>query len=376
MGVDALDAGHAEPVEVVPDPRRARHRVEQRALVGRVIGHERLREDGVVAVVHGLDLHEERVVLGAAVVAGELAERPLELLRIRGDDTLHHDLGARRIVEARRLPLHDLDGSAEHRADEIQLGDRLGEGLRGRDEERGIDAPAAHDLARLVAAPVPLDVQPRVLARREVEPDLVLALHHLAVAADVEPAPVRVARDDRVAGPDVLATVPRPVARRGEVADVHLVVAQVVLVHGRALALHDHGRDRAGELGLAPLDQLHHGEPRRLADGEGEPVHARTQRIPERAEALGRALDALEEEGGRADLLMGHVGDRAHLLVAAHFFADPLELADGLDARDPVAQVSRTGAGRARAGLGRAGDAGCARCAAHLVHGGLPPPRA
>src|SRR5437867_4948682 len=48
-------------------------------------------------------------------------------------------------------------------------------------------------------------------------------------------------------------------------------------------------------------------------------------------EALGRSLDPLEEEGGRADLLVGHVGDRAHLLVTAHLLGDPLELADRLD---------------------------------------------
>src|SRR2546430_11880461 len=40
-------------------------------------------------------------------------------------------------------------------ADEVELRDGLGEGLRGRDEERRVDAPAADDLAGLVAAPVP-----------------------------------------------------------------------------------------------------------------------------------------------------------------------------------------------------------------------------
>src|SRR5205823_10732405 len=101
MGVDALDAGDADPVEVVPDTGRARDRIEERALVGGIIGHEGVCEDGVVTVVHGLDLHEEGVVLGAAVVAGELAEGPLELLRVGRDDSLHPARRARGRVDAR-----------------------------------------------------------------------------------------------------------------------------------------------------------------------------------------------------------------------------------------------------------------------------------
>src|SRR5438094_2503919 len=41
------------------------------------------------------------------------------------------------------------------------------------------------------------------------------------------------------------------------------------------------------------------------------------------------------------DLLVRHVGDRTHLLVAADLFADARELADPLDSVDPRAQVPR-----------------------------------
>src|SRR5207245_10759702 len=82
--------------------------------------------------------------------------------------------------------------------------------------------------------------------------------------------------------------------------------------------------------------------------------------------AVWRALDPLEEERGRADLLVGHVRDRAHLLVAAHLLGDPLELADRLDPRDPVAQVSRAQALGARSALGSGGGLGGD---AHLLHG-------
>src|SRR5206468_727781 len=341
MRVDPADAGDAEPIEIVPDPRRPRDGEQCRVLVRRVVGHERVSEDRVVAIVNGLHVDEERQVLGTAVVPGELAERSLELLRIRRDGAFGHDLRARRVDEARDLALHQLHGTSHQPASEIQLRDGLGEGLTGDDEERGIDAPAHHDLARLAAAPAPLDVEPRVLARGEIEANLILGLDHLAIRSDVEPSAVGIARDDRIAGPDVLAAVSRPVARRGEVANVDLVVAQVVLVGGLAEAVHDHGWNRERELALAPPHQLHDAEAGRLTDGHREAVNARADRIPEGAIPRRRLLDLLEEQRGGVDLLVRHVGDRTHLLVAADLFADARELADPLDSVDPRAQVPR-----------------------------------
>src|SRR5438876_10040626 len=167
----------------------------------------------------------------------------------------------------------------------------------------------AHCFLLLVLQPPTPTLFPyTTLFRSEVQAALPLALHHLTVAAHVQPSAVGIARDDRIAGADVLSAVPRPVARGGAVTDVPLVVAQVVLVHGRALALHDHGRDRVGELCPASADQLHDGEPRGLADRQGEPVHARAQRVPERAETARRALDPLVEHGRRADRPVGYVG--------------------------------------------------------------------
>src|SRR5262249_15005158 len=166
------------------------------------------------------------------------------------DDALGHDLGARRIDEARHLALHQLHRAPHQAAGEVQLGDGLGERLTGDDEERGIDAPAHHDLARPAANPAPRDVEPRGPARGEVQADLIPGLDHLAIRPDVEPSAVGIARDDGIAGPDVLAAVSRPVARRREVANVDLVVAQVVLVGWLAEAVHDHGwnRERAPAL--------------------------------------------------------------------------------------------------------------------------------
>src|SRR3989441_5350042 len=141
-----------------------------------------------------------------------LFRSPLELLRVGRDGPFGHDLRAGRIAEARHLALHELHGTSHQAAGEVQLRDGLGKRLTGDDEERGIDAPAHHDLARLTPTPAPFDVEPRVLARREIEPDLVLPLDHLAIGPDVEPAAVGIAGDDGVAGPDVLTAVARPVA--------------------------------------------------------------------------------------------------------------------------------------------------------------------
>src|SRR5205823_14820274 len=101
MGVDALDAGDADPVEVAPDARRARDGVEERALVGRVVGHESVSEDGVVAIVNGPHLDEEGVVFRPAVIAREFPEGAFQLLRVRRDHALDRDLGARGVEEAR-----------------------------------------------------------------------------------------------------------------------------------------------------------------------------------------------------------------------------------------------------------------------------------
>src|SRR5207244_11214820 len=123
------------------------------------------------------------VVFRPAVIAREFPEGAFELLRVWRDHALDRDLGARRVEEARRLALHQLDGPAQHAADEVELRDGLGEGLRSRDEERGVDAPAADDLAGLVPAPVPLAVQARLLPRRQGPPDLTLAPHRRALPA-------------------------------------------------------------------------------------------------------------------------------------------------------------------------------------------------
>src|SRR3989442_6561724 len=114
----------------------------------------------------------------------------------------------------------------------------------------------------------------------------------------------------------------------------------MVLVHGRALALDEDGWDRAHELGLAPANELHHSKPHRFPDGDGEAVDAGTEGVPEGAKAAMRVLDVLEEQRGGVDLLMGHIGDGAHLLVAADLFGDPTQLADPLDGVDPGPQVS------------------------------------
>src|SRR2546425_13208523 len=94
MGVDALDAGDADPVEVAPDARRARDGVEERALVGRVVGHESVSEDGVVALVNGPYLDEEGVVFRPAVIAREFPEGSFQLLRVRRDHAPAPALGA------------------------------------------------------------------------------------------------------------------------------------------------------------------------------------------------------------------------------------------------------------------------------------------
>src|SRR5439155_556944 len=58
-------------------------------------------------------------------------------------------------------------------------------------------------------------MHPAVLARRDVEAELVLVVDHHAIAAEVDPAVVRIAGDVEAAGADVAAPVVLVPLRRG-----------------------------------------------------------------------------------------------------------------------------------------------------------------
>ncbi len=70
-----------------------------------------------------------------------------------------------------------------------------------------------------------------MLAGRAIHADLALALHHLAVTADIDPARVRIAGEGDIARSDIVATVARPETRRGQGGHIDIVPGQDNLIH-------------------------------------------------------------------------------------------------------------------------------------------------
>src|SRR6185437_13330362 len=100
-------------------------------------------------------------------------------------------------------------------------------------------------------------------------------------------------------------------------------------------------RDGPVQLGHRGADEVDHGHLRVLVQRDGDALLRGAEGVEQHAHAAVLvALDVLEQQGGAALLLADHVGDGAHLLIPVDVLGDALELADLLDARHPLAQVS------------------------------------
>src|SRR5665811_914081 len=132
--------------------------------------------------------------------------------------------------------------------------------------DRGIDAPGGGDVDGLALLPGPGDVQARVLAGREVEPDLRLSLHHHPVGADVEIAAVGIAGDHRIAGTGITAAIERPVPRDRQQVQVNIFSSDGVLVDRGLVSSYLMRRQTPLELVLYSSDQFDGRRVRRLLE--------------------------------------------------------------------------------------------------------------
>src|SRR5207237_6222975 len=128
-------------------------------------------------------------------------------------------------------------------------------------EERGATRDEG-DGHRLPAAEPRVAVDAAVLARRDVEAELVLVVDHDAIAAEVDPAVVGVPRDVEAAGADVAAAVALVPFRRGE--DRHLDLRPALHFLEDGTVLHIYRRDRRDAFCCAPPPRADEALPRRL----------------------------------------------------------------------------------------------------------------
>ena len=91
MSINALDSRDAELIQVVPDTRRADDREKAALFIRWIVGHQRIGEDGIIAIVYRGHFNQGATRFGSPIVAGKLTERPFALDRIRFDDAFDHE---------------------------------------------------------------------------------------------------------------------------------------------------------------------------------------------------------------------------------------------------------------------------------------------
>src|SRR5438067_10598862 len=166
--------------------------------------------------------------LRAAVVAGELPKWTFGFNRAWSDLTLDYELGVGWYQQVGRLTSNNRDRLALDATGEFVLRQVLRKRLRADHHEQRIDAPGRGDLDRLASLPGARDVEPGILARRQVQPTLPRTLNHHAIRAYVQIAGVGISSDDGVTGARISAAVQRPVLGKRQVCEVDLVAAPLL----------------------------------------------------------------------------------------------------------------------------------------------------
>src|SRR5580765_3353320 len=75
MCINALDSWHAEFIQIVPDAGGADDREKTTLLIRWIIGHERVCQNRLVAIMHGGHFDQRATGFRSAVVTGKFTER-------------------------------------------------------------------------------------------------------------------------------------------------------------------------------------------------------------------------------------------------------------------------------------------------------------
>ena len=76
-------------------------------------------------------------------------------------------------------------------------------------------------------------MQPRILARRQVQTGFALALLHHPVSADVQITGIGIAGNHAIRSARIASAIERPVHRDRELVEIDIVAQQSILEHGR-----------------------------------------------------------------------------------------------------------------------------------------------
>src|SRR5262249_48195785 len=155
----------------------------------------------------------------AGIVARPLTEGPFHPPVVLTREPLDHDLSMRGDRQAGVLAADRLDRLAAPTAHPLPLPDPHAAPERAGDQEERVTADDDAHGHRLATREVLIPVNATMLARRDVQANVLLVLHHHAVRAGVDPVAVRVLGDVDAAGPDVAAAILRVPERHRELED-------------------------------------------------------------------------------------------------------------------------------------------------------------
>src|SRR5215471_3145973 len=193
------------------------------------------------------------------------------------------------------------------------------------------------DRARFAALMITPADQIAVLAFRAHDGRGIARLRLHTIGAVIDPAGVRVAHDDHVAGADVIAAVMLMPARHRDFEDVD-VSAGADAVHDRTV-LHGDGRNRARVLHMTSpvLDELIWPRVGIEPERDIDPAH-RGQNVGQDPMAARMSRNVVEQHGLVADAALINVDDAADFALSLGAF-DILKLASRAQLRNPGAQI-------------------------------------
>ena len=153
---------------------------------------------------------------GPAVIPLKLPKGSFLFVSMRVAKSFHDDFGLGRKTQPGHISFHDLHRPSQNPPGIFVLGDVLWKSHGPHDQEQRIHPVHHGHRRRLVFGPMALDIEKSILARRDVEADFVLALHHLAVDPEVDAAVLWIPGNPHVRRADVAPAIQGPELGNGK----------------------------------------------------------------------------------------------------------------------------------------------------------------